>query len=163
VSRHGVDWTLAPDGSTRFSKLKSRRDPGDRVVYYVFDVLYRDGDDLRRLPLSKVVLNDLLAEMRDSSPVQHLDHFACDGPMFFEQVIALGLEGVVSKRSDEPYRSTKNRDWLKTKNTHTAAESHVNQSLGRRLWGQAMLQSRQPMGTRRGVRRSAKNSATSRN
>jgi bifunctional non-homologous end joining protein LigD len=58
-------------------------------------------------------------------PVKHgvhlSDHVEADGPIVFRHACKLGLEGIVSKRKDSPYRSGRTPDWLKSKNPASAA------------------------------------------
>jgi bifunctional non-homologous end joining protein LigD len=49
------------------------------------------------------------------------DHIEGDGPTLFRHACKLGLEGIVSKRKDSPYRSGRSPDWLKSKNPACAA------------------------------------------
>jgi ATP-dependent DNA ligase len=49
------------------------------------------------------------------------EHLIGDGPTVFEHVCRMGLEGIVSKRIDAPYRSGPSRTWLKSKNPASAA------------------------------------------
>jgi bifunctional non-homologous end joining protein LigD len=49
------------------------------------------------------------------------DHIEEDGPTVFKHACKLGLEGIVSKRKDSPYRSGRSPDWLKSKNPACAA------------------------------------------
>src|SRR5206468_4244406 len=87
-----------------------------RLVYYVFDLLYLDGYDLSRLPLSerKERLRELLA--RAPSPLlQYSDHIDGDGAAFLRESCQLGLEGIISKRGDRPYVSGRSGDWIKVK------------------------------------------------
>ena len=53
--------------------------------------------------------------------IQFVEHLTGDGPTVFEHVCRMGLEGIVSKRTDAPYRSGRSRAWLKTKNPASAA------------------------------------------
>ena len=53
--------------------------------------------------------------------IQYVDHMTGDGPALFEHVCRLGLEGVVSKRADAPYRSGPSKAWLKSKNPASEA------------------------------------------
>ncbi len=95
----------------------------DAVVYYVFDLLELDGRDLREEPLSdrKAALKGLLdataakagAEFRRR--VRFSEEFEGKGEDFFRSACKLGLEGVVSKRADAPYRSGRSPSWLKIK------------------------------------------------
>ncbi|MEX1253932.1 MAG: DNA ligase D [Dehalococcoidia bacterium] len=87
------------------------------VLYYVFDLLYHDGYDLRRSPLDarKSLLNRVLTP---AGRILLLDHFDEEGQVAFDAATALGLEGVVAKRRDSAYESGKrSRNWLKVKGT----------------------------------------------
>jgi bifunctional non-homologous end joining protein LigD len=111
---------LQPDGTTSFQALQnflSGTGPG-QLVYMVFDLLHLDGRDLTgaRLEDRKAVLERLLASGNGKSgPVRYSDHVAGDGPDFFTHACRLGLEGIVAKRRDAPYRGTRGTDWLKIK------------------------------------------------
>jgi bifunctional non-homologous end joining protein LigD len=88
-----------------------------RIVFFAFDLLHLDGQDLRKAPLleRRSALRKLI-EPDPRSPVQFSDHVDCDGTRFFKAVVELGLEGIVSKRAASRYRSGPSRSWLKTKN-----------------------------------------------
>lgn len=111
------------DGSTSFRKLQdslgSAGRPGisQRLVYQVFDLLYLQGHDLRPAPLlqRKQALAKLLDAVDGNGLVRYCDHLRGQGPGFFEQACDLGLEGIVSKKADSPYRPGRQRSWLKTK------------------------------------------------
>jgi bifunctional non-homologous end joining protein LigD len=108
---------VGPDGRTDFYALQhavGRRHP--RLVYYVFDLLYLDGQDLRSQPLEqrKTGLQTVVASA-SGGIVRYSDHFAGDGPAFFDAARAGKAEGIVSKRADARYRAGRTRDWLKTK------------------------------------------------
>ncbi|HJQ98756.1 MAG TPA: DNA ligase D, partial [Candidatus Polarisedimenticolaceae bacterium] len=108
---------LAPDGTSRFQLLQNALSGGGAALtYFVFDLLYLDGWDLRDVPLleRKKALAGLLPGGK-SAVVRGSDHVEGRGPEFFQQACRLDLEGVVSKRRDSPYRSGKGRDWVKTK------------------------------------------------
>lgn len=85
------------------------------VVYYAFDLLQLDGDDLRKLPLieRKERLRKIIPAK--SFKVQYSDHLVGDGAKMLKHACALGLEGIVSKQLNAPYRSERSADWLKTK------------------------------------------------
>jgi bifunctional non-homologous end joining protein LigD len=95
--------------------LKSGRQ--DRMRYHVFDLLYCDGYDLTPAALidRKRLLEQVLAELPAGSPVRFSEHLETDGPTMFEHAGRLGLEGIISKRRDLPYRSGRADDWLKSK------------------------------------------------
>ena len=113
---------LGVDGSSDFDGLHSRQH-NDEVRFYAFDVLTSDGDDLRKLPLSmrKASLARLLARRVDG--IFLADYEKGDiGPDLFRHACLMGLEGLVSKRSDEAYRSGVSPNWVKTKNPHPAMQ-----------------------------------------
>jgi bifunctional non-homologous end joining protein LigD len=84
------------------------------VTYMVFDLLGAAGHDLRGLPL--LVRKSLLARILPAlGPLKLAEHIPSQGEALLAQVAARGLEGVVAKRADSPYRPTRSRDWLKIK------------------------------------------------
>ncbi|MEI9938768.1 MAG: DNA ligase D [Pseudomonadota bacterium] len=88
------------------------------LAYYVFDLLYLDGTDLRALPLieRKAKLKELLDRVpKSQTTIRYSDHTRGNGANFFAEAAKLGLEGVVSKRADSPYRSGRGKDWQKSK------------------------------------------------
>jgi bifunctional non-homologous end joining protein LigD len=108
---------------TSFSRLQQRlgvRQPGPDliaavpVVYYIFDVLWAEGRDVRPLPLRerKQILRDLL---RFEDPLRFTEHRNTDGEAYFRDACASGWEGLIAKRADAPYRPGRTRDWLKFK------------------------------------------------
>ncbi len=103
------------------SDLKDRR--GDRLVYWVFDLLYLDGRDLTREPLleRKAELRRLLKGNSRSGPIRYAEHFDEDGAEIFQHACAMNLEGIVSKRRDAPYRSGRTENFIKSK-CHNAQE-----------------------------------------
>ena len=115
---------VAFDGEqTSFGRLQQRlgvRDPGVDllaavpVYFYLFDVLWADGRDLRPLPLMerKQVLAGLLTF---GDPIRQTTHRTDDGEAYYARACASGWEGLVVKRGDSPYRPGRSRDWLKFK------------------------------------------------
>jgi bifunctional non-homologous end joining protein LigD len=105
------------DGISRFSLLQQHLKDGrhDRIVYYVFDLLHCDDADLKQLPLTerKAALARLLARARGA--VRLSESLTERGPVLFKQACKMGLEGIVSKVADAPYRSGRGHDWLKAK------------------------------------------------
>ncbi len=97
-------------------KRASLRQP---ATFYAFDLLGLMGHDLRSLPLEdrKDVLRDLLPP---AGPLRFVDHFAGVGEALYEQVTALGLEGVVGKKSGSRYRAGRSKNWLKVRATRAA-------------------------------------------
>jgi bifunctional non-homologous end joining protein LigD len=106
---------LLPNGATSFQALQRRADAELPLVYFAFDLLHLDGWDLRgvRLDERKQVLRRLL----ESAPaaLRFSDHVRGQGRQFFEKAREAGLEGVVSKRADAPYREGRGGDWRKAK------------------------------------------------
>ncbi|MBI4410737.1 MAG: DNA ligase D [Gemmatimonadetes bacterium] len=111
---------LQPDGTTSFQALQNAlsRDRQEDLVYYAFDLPYLNGYDLRALPLEqrKSILSALLTgDAAEAGRIRYSDHVEGRGEEFHRQACALGLEGIVAKRRDAPYRSGRARDWLKVK------------------------------------------------
>ena len=79
-------------------------------------------DDLRDLPLieRKRRLAKLIGRAKRRA-IRFIEHLAGDGPTVFEHVCRMGLEGIVSKRTDAPYRSGPSKTWLKSKNPASEA------------------------------------------
>ena len=86
-------------------------------IYYVFDLLFLDGKDLRALPLEKrkAALATLCGTAPRGLPLAYSDHVVGQGQAFLEAVRGKGLEGMVSKRLGAPYRSGRHDDWRKSK------------------------------------------------
>jgi bifunctional non-homologous end joining protein LigD len=115
---------VAFDGHrTSFERLQRRmqlddpdaaRRTGVPVFLYVFDLLRHEGEDLRPLPLRerKSRLRRALSFHR---PVRFTPHRNEHGERMFQEACEKGLEGVIAKRADGPYRSSRSRDWLKIK------------------------------------------------
>jgi bifunctional non-homologous end joining protein LigD len=144
ISRNGNDWTrkfstiaalldrfpaelalldgevvhLEPNGVSSFSALQADLSEHrmDHVVYCAFDLLYLDGYLLIecRLEHRKRALEMLIAAMPDR-PVRYSEHVCGNGPAFFAKACEHGLEGIVSKRRDAPYRPSRTGTWLKIK------------------------------------------------
>ena len=111
---------LDADGVAQFDALHSRvRDHA--AVACAFDLMMLDGDDLRRKPFTdrKAALRKLLRRTKGS--IQYVEHVEGDGEKMFAAACKLGLEGIVSKKIDAPYRSGPSKSWLKTKNPNAPA------------------------------------------
>jgi bifunctional non-homologous end joining protein LigD len=107
------------DGVSDFDKLHSQA-YHDCAFLYGFDLLLLDGEDWREQPLEqrKKKLQRLLIE---SHGIRYSEHLEGDGVIIFGHVCKLGLEGIVSKRRDFPYRSGRTRSWVKVRNPASAA------------------------------------------
>ena len=112
---------VSDDGRPDFHALRTRRN-GHSVVLYAFDLLEHDGDDLCGLPLlrRKRRLANLLGRGQRRA-IRFVDHPKADGPTIFHHVCRMGLAGIVSKRTDAPYRSGPSKTWLKSKNPASEA------------------------------------------
>jgi bifunctional non-homologous end joining protein LigD len=147
LTRRGLDWTarfprvaelaaglpaaqaildgevvaLLPDGRSSFQALQQSflGEAARQVVYYAFDLLRLDHEDLRPLPLEdrKRRLARLLKGRRHDrrGTLRYSDHVAASGATVLAKACKMGLEGIVSKRRDLSYQSGRSRSWLKTK------------------------------------------------
>jgi bifunctional non-homologous end joining protein LigD len=97
-------------------QCEMRKGARARIVLMAFDLLHLNGVDMRKRPLldRKSSLRDILGE-RPSSLLQFNDHMPGDGQEVLASACKLGLEGIISKRIDRPYRSGRSPDWLKSK------------------------------------------------
>jgi bifunctional non-homologous end joining protein LigD len=141
-TRHGHDWTdkfaslakacgglnvraalldgevvvLDGHGASSFSALQEALSDGrgGEMVYFVFDLLHLDGQDLTAAPLEarKAALRPLIPA---EGPLRYSDHVDGRGPEVRQRACSFALEGVVSKRRDRPYRPGRGRDWIKSK------------------------------------------------
>ena len=99
----------------------------DKVWLYAFDILTLDGEDLRALPLSmrKTKLARLLASRPPDGIFAATFEQGEICPDLFEAACHMGLEGLVSKRADRPYRAGRSKDWIKIKNRKHPAYRRV--------------------------------------
>jgi bifunctional non-homologous end joining protein LigD len=100
-------------------RLSSQMEIGSAAVklpatFYAFDLLAFEDFDLRALPLTrrKALLSDVVPKL---GAVRYLDHIETEGEAFLKQVTAMGLEGIVAKKADAPYRKGRSSQWLKIK------------------------------------------------
>ena len=143
ITRNGQDWTarlpdvaraigkltprtllldgelvaLRPDGLSSFAELQAAlANGGDRksLFFYLFDLLHLDGWDLRpcRLADRKGALH-ALTDWRGA--LRYSDHLVGEADRVRRQACAMGLEGIICKRANAPYRGARSRDWLKVK------------------------------------------------
>jgi bifunctional non-homologous end joining protein LigD len=93
-------------------------DATDATVFFAFDLLYADGEDLREMPLAerKAHLQRLLAtKLPQSTAIRYVEHLRGDGEAVLRSACRMSLEGIVSKRADAPYRSGRGDSWTKAK------------------------------------------------
>ncbi|MGP0091025.1 MAG: non-homologous end-joining DNA ligase [Xanthobacteraceae bacterium] len=106
-------------GIPHFSDLQADLKSGrrDRLRYHVFDLLHLDDFDLTNATLldRKALLSRLMARLPAGSPLRYSEHSEEDGATMLKHACAHGLEGIVSKRKDLPYRAGRGEHWLKTK------------------------------------------------
>src|SRR6185295_7891084 len=108
-------------GRADFQALQALVEHGKpaRLSFLVFDLLWLDGDDLRKLPLlaRKAKLAKIVPKR--NAVVQYVDHFAPraegDGVAFFVNACESGLEGTIAKRRDATYESGRTTSWIKVK------------------------------------------------
>jgi bifunctional non-homologous end joining protein LigD len=109
---------VLPDGRTSFQALQNTGDAANRgtLVYFVFDLLRLNGETLEMLPLEerKARLKKLVGA-RKTGRIRFSEHIEGNGQPFFAEACRAGLEGIVSKRRDQPYRAGRHGGWLKTK------------------------------------------------
>lgn len=143
ITRNGKDWTdqfspvaraaatlpareaildgevvvLEENGTTSFQSLQNAlsENRGKDLVYFIFDLLYLDGYDVRPAPLEarKEALRTLLAGQE--SVLRFGDHIHGGGEDFYRQACSFALEGIISKRADLPYHGGRSKEWLKVK------------------------------------------------
>ncbi|HEU5261346.1 MAG TPA: DNA ligase D [Gemmatimonadales bacterium] len=122
---------VVPDEAARpsFQRLQNRAKVGRALevrraavetpaLLYVFDLLAFEGYDLRPLPLvaRKRILERILPR---AGPLRYLEHFEKDGEALYERVVQMGLEGIVAKKADAPYRAGRTESWLKIRADRT--------------------------------------------
>jgi bifunctional non-homologous end joining protein LigD len=143
-TRKGLDWTerfaaiarqaeALPDclidgeavaldahGAPDFAALQAALSDGrsQDLVFYAFDLLFAEGEDLRPLRLRdrKARLEDLLDGLRGRHPaLRYVEHFETAGDAVLDSACRLHFEGIVSKELDAPYRSGRVGSWVKAK------------------------------------------------
>lgn len=101
---------------SRFQLLQNVAKKEHKAYYYLFDILSFENKDLRPLPLIKrkaflkILLNQQRFKYLRISP-----HASTYGKKFFEKAKHSGQEGIIAKRKESPYLSTRSREWLKIK------------------------------------------------
>lgn len=115
-----IDGELVVDtstGASDFSALQADLSEGrsDRFIFYAFDLLHLDGYDLTEVKL--IERKSLLAQLlgTDARIIRYSEHFEESGGTVFTHACQLGLEGIVSKLRDSPYRSGRMKSWMKAK------------------------------------------------
>ena len=110
---------VLPDGRTSLQALQRSLNGGPRrgLVYFVFDVLRVDGEDTQRLPLGrrKEMLLDIVGRPGPKTLIRYSEHVAGGGRRMFAEACRFGLDGIISKKRDAPYKPGRSDSWLKTK------------------------------------------------
>lgn len=109
---------LDDDGRANFTLLKNSLDGRQPVIFYAFDLLELDGEDITMLPQleRKAKLEALLADVPDTDPIAYSDHVVGDGEAVFQAMCEGGHEGVIAKSPTARYASGDRTDaWLKVK------------------------------------------------
>jgi bifunctional non-homologous end joining protein LigD len=110
---------LSEDGTTNFGDLQAAFQEGTakQLTYFMFDLLYLNGQNLRSLPLEKrkQILADLLAATEPNDTLRFSEHLGADAEEIFSKACELGAEGIVSKRASSRYTSGRSDSWLKLK------------------------------------------------
>src|SRR5262249_19803052 len=126
-------------GVTDFHALRSAiYTAPHRIVFFAFDLLHLNGEDLRGRPLmERRALLRRLIRPGNRSPIQFSDHVQGDGARFFKAAVDLGLEGIVSKRAaspiaaDRPAHGLRPRTWSKASSCFSAPTGMRTASPGR--------------------------------
>src|SRR5207244_13451386 len=104
-------------GISNFSALQSWRSEADgELLFYIFDLIWYEGRDLRNLPLHerKIILESVLP--KHNSIIKLSNYFKSSGKEFFETAKQMGLEGIIAKNSESSYQpGERTKSWLKIK------------------------------------------------
>jgi bifunctional non-homologous end joining protein LigD len=108
------------EGKSSFQALQAALGDGGnagKITAYVFDLLHLDGKDLTGLPLTerKEKLQALLKKTRQDTAFRYSEHIAGQGAEMFATACEKGLEGIISKQANAPYRAGRQKAWLKIK------------------------------------------------
>ncbi len=112
---------LDADGAPDFAGLQAALSSGNTadLIFFAFDLMHADGEDLTRLPLSerKARLEPRLKPLkgRDAQRIRYVEHFETGGEAVLQSACRMSLEGIVSKRLDAPYASGRGDTWTKAK------------------------------------------------
>ncbi|ESW89163.1 ATP-dependent DNA ligase [Mesorhizobium sp. LSJC285A00] len=112
-----LDENGAPDFAALQAALSERRTKD--LIYFAFDLLFANGVDLRKMPLSqrKERLSEMLGEVDRGAQnlIRYVEHFSNGGDAVLRSACRLSLEGIVSKRADATYVSGRTDTWAKSK------------------------------------------------
>ncbi len=116
-----LDDEHTPDFSTLQAAISDGKT--DKLIFFAFDLLFADGEDLRRVPLAdrKAQLKRMLAARKGKTSkgqpklIQYVEHFEESGDTVLESARKLSLEGIISKKLGALYQSGRSESWTKTK------------------------------------------------
>jgi bifunctional non-homologous end joining protein LigD len=114
LDKHG-----APDFAALQAALSEGK--GEDLVFFVFDLLFAGGEDLRELPLRdrKARLQEMIEGLKGKHPaLRYVEHFETAGDTVLQSACRMHFEGIVSKQLDAPYRSGRPGSWTKAKCHH---------------------------------------------
>lgn len=108
---------LDTQGKSHFQLMQNyQKTKQGALAYYVFDLLYKDGEDLRSLPLleRKKILKNVLKQCRLST-VRYSQHTVEFGKEFFKAIVKENMEGMMGKKLTSTYQSGRSQEWVKVK------------------------------------------------
>ena len=110
-----LDHNGAPDFADLQAALSDQKT--EDLVFFVFDLLFEDHEDLRRQPLTarKGRLEKLLADQNKQSLIRYVEHFSSGGDAVLQSACRMSLEGIVSKKANAAYSSGRGDNWTKSK------------------------------------------------
>ena len=122
---------LDRSGKPTFDALRYRQHHG-AIVFYAFDLLYFDGQDVSQYPLlaRKAALKRILRKA-STRRIRYTEHIEGQGERLFTQLEAIQLEGMVCKRKDSVYAFARSKQWLKVK----TASGRVEMQKRMEYWG----------------------------
>src|SRR5690606_30200081 len=99
------------EGRTDFSTLKDALSAGGELVFFAFDLMEIDGENIEKLPLveRKERLRELIGPRDPASPIQYSDHIEGRGEEVFRAMCEAGMEGIIAKEMNAPYRHQRTR------------------------------------------------------
>lgn len=115
---------LDDKGKPSFQMIQNYQRPQKgTLIYYVFDLLYLEGYDIRHLPLieRKKLLKKIIF---DIPQICFCEHIKQKGKTFFKVALKEGYEGIIGKKAQSPYEQGKSRNWVIIK-THQRQEAII--------------------------------------
>ncbi len=111
---------LDQNGAPDFAALQAAiaENKTGELVYFAFDVLFAEDQDLRGLPLlarKERLRESLQGRVGDNSLIRYVEHFDGGGDAVLKSACRMSLEGIVSKKLSAPYRSGRSESWIKAK------------------------------------------------